>query len=94
MTPDHAPAPPAGWARLVASLVARALLNPRLALDLITLVWAYRARDWYRTPPFLPVPPAEYLAWRLYTAYGAADAVPPADDVVRLARWRRKVLDP
>jgi hypothetical protein len=28
------------------------------------------ARDWYRRPPFLPVPPQKYVAWRLQTAYG------------------------
>lgn len=27
-------------------------------------------RDWYRRPPFLPIPPADYLNWRLKTAYG------------------------
>ena len=27
-------------------------------------------RDWYRQPPFIPVPPAAYIRWRLRTAYG------------------------
>jgi hypothetical protein len=28
----------------------------------------------------------------MYTAYGDEAAVPPADDVVRFARWRRRLL--
>jgi hypothetical protein len=27
-------------------------------------------RDWYRKVPFLPIPPAAYVRWRLRTAYG------------------------
>ena len=27
-------------------------------------------RHWYRRPPFLPLPPGDYLNWRLKTAYG------------------------
>jgi hypothetical protein len=25
---------------------------------------------WYRKPPFLPLPPASYVRWRMRTAYG------------------------
>jgi hypothetical protein len=28
----------------------------------------------------------------MYTAYADEDAVPPLDDVVRFARWRRKTM--
>jgi hypothetical protein len=28
----------------------------------------------------------------MLTAYGDADAVPPANDVVRFARWRRETM--
>ena len=73
-------------------LVGRAMLNPRLALDLVGVTWAFRAREWYRTPPFLPLPPREYLGWRMYTAYGDEGAVPPVEDVIRFATWRRKLL--
>lgn len=82
-----------GWLRLTLALVGRAIISPRLALDLVALVWAFRARGWYRRPPFLPFPPREYIRWRMYTAYGDEQAVPPVDDVVRFARWRRKLLD-
>ncbi len=79
------------WTSLTLRLVAHAAVRPRVAWDLLTLVWAFRRRRWYKRPPFLPLPPAEYLAWRLYTAYGDERAVPPAQDVLRFARWRRHI---
>jgi hypothetical protein len=82
------------WGSLVARLTLRALVNPRVALDLLTMAWAMRRRHWLRQPPFLPLPPGEYVAWRLYTAYGSEDAVPPVDDVLRFARWRRHITRP
>ncbi len=81
-----------GWLRLVTALTVRAVVNPRLALDLIRLLWAFRARGWYRHPPFLPLPPREYTRWRMYTAYGNETAIPPVQDVIRFARWRREVM--
>ena len=81
-----------GWLKLAVGLTVRAAINPRLALDLIKLAWSFRARNWYRSPPFLPVPPRTYTRWRMYTAYGDEDAVPPLDDVIRFARWRRELM--
>ena len=83
---------PASWTSLYARLALRALLRPRLAVDLVRLAWSFRARDWYRRPPFLPLPPRVYIRWRMFTAYGDEDAVPPLEDVVRFARWRREVM--
>lgn len=74
------------------ALVARAAVNPRLAADLVRLAWSMRARDWWRRMPFLPLPPAAYVRWRMYTAYGDERAVPPTEDVVRFARWRRETM--
>jgi hypothetical protein len=83
---------PGGWPALAVRLALRACVNPRLALDLVRLTWSFRARDWYRHAPFLPMPPRDYLRWRMFTAYGAEDAVPPIEDVVRFARWRRETM--
>ena len=80
------------WTSLAVALSLRAVVNPRVALDLLSLAWSMRRRDWHRQPPFLPVPPAEYLAWRMHTAYGDEHAVPPLDDVLRYARWRRQLF--
>ncbi len=84
--------PSGSWPALYLGLALRAIVNPRLAVDLVRLTWSFRARDWYRHPPFLPFPPREYTRWRMFTAYGDEDAVPPVGDVVRFARWRREVM--
>jgi hypothetical protein len=62
-------------------------VRPPLAIDLVRVAWRFRSRGWWRRPPFLPLPDREYVRWRMYTAYGDADAVPPAEDLVRYARW-------
>lgn len=81
------------WPALVSTLGARAVINPRLALDLLATAWAFRRRGWWTRAPFLPLPDRAYLRWRMYTAYADEDAVPPADDVIRFARWRRETMD-
>jgi hypothetical protein len=80
------------WSGLLFRLTGRALINPRLALDLLRAAWAFRRRNWWAKAPFLPLPDRDYLRWRMYTAYGREDAVPPANDVVGFARWRREVM--
>ena len=75
------------WLRLVLALAPRAAARPALAADLLRVAWRFRARRWWRRPPFLPLPPSEYVRWRMHTAYGDEDAVPPAADVERYARW-------
>ncbi len=80
------------WTSLALRLAARAAVNPRIAVDLVSMAWAMRRRRWYAKAPFLPVPPAEYVRWRMYTAYGDESAVPPVADVLRFARWRRHLM--
>ncbi len=80
------------WRSLSLALFARALVNPRVAVDLVSLAWSLRRRGWHRAFPFLPLPPPEYLRWRMHTAYGDETAVPPVADVLRMARWRRELL--
>jgi hypothetical protein len=75
------------WVRLTATLALRALVNPFLAVDLLRVAWRFRHRHWYRRVPFLPLPAVSYVRWRMYTAYGAEDAIPPARDVIAFARW-------
>jgi hypothetical protein len=80
------------WTSLTAGLVWRGILNPRLALDLLRTAWAFRRRRWWAGAPFLPLPDRAYLRWRMYTAYADEASVPPAEDVVRCARWRRESM--
>jgi hypothetical protein len=43
---------------------------------------------WWRRRPFLPLPDADYLRFRLETQYGT-DGVPDPSDVVVYLRWCR-----
>jgi hypothetical protein len=78
---------PTTWPRLVLHLAGRALLSPALAIDLLRVAWRFRSRHWYRRFPFLPLPSKSYVRWRMYTAFGSYDAVPPAESLIRYARW-------
>lgn len=78
------------WPGLVATLAWRGLRDPRTASALVRVGWRFRRRGWYRRFPFLPVPAGDYVRWRMYTAYGDESVVPPADDIVRYARWAVK----
>jgi hypothetical protein len=80
----------ATWFRLSLALAARAIVRPALAAQLLRVAWRFRSRHWWRRAPFLPLPDREYLRWRMHTAYGDHDAVPPAADVIRYARWSVK----
>ena len=64
-----------------------ALRRPRLWPALLSAAWAFRPKDWYRKAPFLPLPSRAYMRWRLETAYGEPDAVPPADEIARFVTW-------
>jgi hypothetical protein len=87
--PDTAPG---SWPALTLRLAARAAVNPRLAVDLVRTAWAFRRRSWWRKAPWLPLPDRDYLRWRMYTAYGDENAVPPLRDVIGFARWRRETM--
>ena len=75
------------WTRLVLALIARSVAHPRLGVDLLRVAWRFRDRRWYARFPFLPLPSRDYLQWRMHTAYGSHDTVPPVEDVVRFAGW-------
>ena len=75
------------WPALVFALSVRSLANPAVGVALLKVAWRFRRRGWYSRFPFLPVPAGEYVRWRMHTAYGRDDVVPPASDVIRYARW-------
>ena len=76
-----------GWLRLSTSLALRSLRNPSTGVALLRVAWRFRRRGWWHRPPFLPLPDRTYVRWRMHTAYGEYDSVPPANDVIRYARW-------
>lgn len=72
---------------LYTRMLVLALTRPWLIPRLVATTWAFRARGWHRRPPFLPLPPASYLRWRMETAYGDPEASPPKQHVIRYLRW-------
>jgi hypothetical protein len=79
------------YSQLLRQIAGLALRNPGLVPVLIGTAWRFRARDWYRRAPFLPVPPVEYVEWRLHTAYGDGPAGPDADAIARYVRWAARM---
>jgi hypothetical protein len=75
------------WMRLIAELTLYSLVHPLDGIRLLRVLWRFRNRYWYRRFPFLPLPSRRYLRWRMHTAYGDDGTVPPAEDLVRYARW-------
>ena len=72
---------------LYGRMLGVAIKRPSLVPHLIGAAWAFRARGWYRSPPFLPLPSRDYLRWRMETAYGDPDSVPTDDELERFLRW-------
>ncbi len=72
-------------------IAARALRRPRLLPPLIRAAWRFRARGWWRRPPFLPLPPRRYLEWRMHTAYGDDGRTPTVDELDRYIRWANRM---
>jgi hypothetical protein len=52
-----------------------------IAWALLRFYFRLIPRDWYRSWPFLPLAPREYLQWRLRTAYGKHR--PPIREILR-----------
>jgi len=60
--------------------------------------WCVCALDWWKRPPFLPIPKWKYLKWRLDTAYGCKEngwERPPLKkllaDSITFLNWRRRM---
>ncbi|MEX1256179.1 MAG: hypothetical protein WEG36_01050 [Gemmatimonadota bacterium] len=72
---------------LHSSMVRLVLRHPSLIPALLALSWASRPRRWYLRSPYLPIPPAPYLRWRMETAYGDGTHQPPQREGARYLRW-------
>ena len=66
-------------------------MRPRLLAALLRAAWRFRARAWWRRPPFLPLPPREYVDWRMHTAYGDEGRLPTPGELERYARWANRM---
>jgi hypothetical protein len=72
---------------LYSHMAGLAFRRPWTIPYMLSNAWAFRARGWYRRPPFLPIPPGSYIRWRMETAYGDANATPSAEELERYLRW-------
>lgn len=81
---------------LTRAVLSLAVRRPWRIPAILGMAWSFRARGWYRRPPFLPLPPKDYIRWRMETAYGDAGTVPPGHELegfviwsARMRRWMR-----
>ncbi len=74
------------WARRAAVAVAR---HPSLWSTAVRQLLVLAEPGWWRSSPWLPVPEAGYLRFRLQTAYGDPDRDPDPADVVTYLHWCR-----
>ena len=63
--------------------------RPHLWGEGLRTLFAMAPRQWWRRPPFLPVPDREYAAWRVATSQGSSDGAPTAEEFVSFLEWRR-----
>jgi hypothetical protein len=75
-----------GWVGPAAAAVA---VRPSLWWTAVRQVFVLAAPGWWRRRPFLPLPGAAYLRFRLVTQYGDGDHRPEPADVVEYLRWCR-----
>ncbi|MGQ0815524.1 MAG: hypothetical protein ACT4O1_13885 [Gemmatimonadota bacterium] len=68
-------------------MAARCLTRPHTLVLLAGAAWRFRRRDWYRRAPFLPLPSAAYMRWRLHTAFGDEHATPGPADLEAYLKW-------
>ncbi len=73
---------------MAVGLVRQPWLWPTAARQMAVLA----PSGWWRRPPWLPLPDAAYLAFRLQTQYGGdGRAVPAPGDLVRYLGWCRRM---
>lgn len=74
--------------RPLATVCMAVLRHPALWPTAVRQLRRTARRGWWRRPPFLPLPSADYVRFRLLTQYGDT-AAPTHDDVVSYLRWCR-----
>jgi hypothetical protein len=79
-------------------LTVRQAVQVGVAVVRTPSLWRTAARQWRRTTPaawwrrrpFLPIPPGEYLRFRLITQYGSVDHPVAALDVLNYLAWCKR----
>jgi hypothetical protein len=73
--------------RSLASCVAVVVVHPSLWFTAIRQYRASLPRRWWARRPFLPLPPADYIRFRLQTQYGSTKHRIEAVDVLNYLSW-------
>jgi len=61
-----------------------------ILFELILICWTFRKKNWYRYFPYIPIPPRNYIEWRIETAYGDKSFKNiRLRDVFAYIRWHR-----
>ena len=71
-------------------LASAVVPHPELWVTALRQASRMAASDWWRRPPFLPLPATDYLGFRMLTQYGDAGHRPERADVVNYLRWCRQ----
>lgn len=76
--------------RITSDMVVAVLAHPSLWPTALRQVVLLAPNGWWRRAPFVPVPDAAYLRFRMVTAYGGdgARAAEP-EDLLTYLRWCR-----
>lgn len=86
--PASTPVPGIGWWLEVVSALLR---RPRLWTTAAAVLLRTARPRWWTSAPFLPLPDAAYLRFRMETQYGGDGTTLPApDDVVTFLGWCRR----
>ena len=70
-------------------VVGTVLVHPSLWPTALRQVGRMSRPQWWRRAPFVPIPDADYLRFRLETQYGT-DGPPDPGDVLVFLRWCRE----
>ncbi len=73
--------------RVVLRCVGLVAMRPRLWFTALRQFRAGVPLRWWARRPFLPLPPADYVRFRLITQYGSADHRIEAVDVLNYLSW-------
>ena len=72
------------------AVLGEVIRRPHLWATAVSAAVAFAPRGWWRQRPFVPIPDAEMVKWRIATAYGSSEADVDPADVVAYLEWRHR----
>jgi len=75
--------------KLLVAVFAAVAPRPALWLTAIRVAARTARKGWWHKPPFLPLPGAAYVRFRMVTNYGDTAAIPTTADIVHYLTWCR-----